>query len=359
MALKRALSGLTGRVLVSKVFLGKTQQAGGENGLGIDQLRNQVNGRHNGVLANTALRPSSGAHSSDRYKDRLESRLESGSINWLDYPGVDSVCIPHSTDEKQCTWAVHDQALVLPEYIVEFEYTVDRGFGVLGQAVVRAGRPFVPERDVLRNAKEETDALERVDPEVRTICGPLAPFLGDVRLPAGRSSLGGAKNGEACRDEAYLAALNMPPMLTSRARTLILTEESVLRQSRATAVGGVTCLNLHNNSIRKIEALSGLTNLRVLILSFNGLSKLEGLEGLTQLEKLDVSYNFVKRIDGLKGLQALRTLDLTSNQIFKLDDIGMLKRSVSWRSFKTTVSVAEDLMLSANKQSGQEYIRLS
>jgi hypothetical protein len=175
----------------------------------------------------------------------------------------------------------------------------------------------------------ETDALEHVDPEVRTICKPLAPFLADVRLPAGRSLLGGAKNGEACRDEAYLAALNMPPMLTSRARTLILTEESVLRQSRATAVGRVACLNLHNNSIRKIEALSGLTNLRVLILSFNGLSKLEGLEGLTQLEKLDVSYNFVKRIDGLKGLHALRTLDLASNQIYKLDDIGTLKRSVS------------------------------
>jgi hypothetical protein len=44
-ALKRALSGLTGRVLVSKVFLGRTQQAGGENGLGFNQRSNQVNGR--------------------------------------------------------------------------------------------------------------------------------------------------------------------------------------------------------------------------------------------------------------------------------------------------------------------------
>jgi hypothetical protein len=105
------------------------------------------------VVANTAVCPSSGAHSSERSKDRLKSKLGSGLINWLEYPGVDSVSIPHSTDEKQCTWAVHDQALVLPEYIVEFKYTVDCGFGVLGQAVIRAGRPFEPKCDVLRNRR--------------------------------------------------------------------------------------------------------------------------------------------------------------------------------------------------------------
>lgn len=330
--LQRAVSGLTGRLLVSKVFLGRTQPAGGDGGLAGNPNGNQVNGKvQNGTVSNTALRPSSGAPRSvdlERFKDRLVN----GLVSRLDYPGADSVYVPHLSDEKQWTWAIFDSALVLPEYIVEFEYTVDRGMGILGQAVVKAGRPFVPEREAAKIAAEQSDGLDRVDPDVRAICRPLARFLTDgVRSP--RGSRGLVRNGESCTDGAYLTVLNMAPLLTSRARTLVLTEDALTKQCNVAAPGAATCLNLHNNSIRKIEALTAFANLRVLVLSFNSIQKLEGLEGLTQLEKLDVSYNYVKRIDGLKGLHALRTLDLASNQIYKMDDISTLKRHVRNATF--------------------------
>ena len=65
-------------------------------------------------------------------------------------------------------------------------------------------------------------------------------------------------------------------------------------------------LNLHGNSIRKIEHLEGCTNLRTLVLSFNEIHSIEGLDTLKYLERLEIGFNFIKRIEGLQNLSQLK-----------------------------------------------------
>lgn len=88
----------------------------------------------------------------------------------------------------------------------------------------------------------------------------------------------------------------------------------------------ITYLNLHSNSIRKIENLSGLVSLQTLILSFNEISKMEGMETFSKLTRLDLSFNVVRRLEGLKNLSTLTKLEMNSNMIHRAEDLSMLRK---------------------------------
>lgn len=81
-------------------------------------------------------------------------------------------------------------------------------------------------------------------------------------------------------------------------------------------------LNLHCNSITKIEGLGSLCYLKHLDLSSNQITRIEGLDGLTSLRTLNLSCNKIKVVEGMEMLKNLCKFDASYNFI---DNIAGLK----------------------------------
>ncbi|XP_071511162.1 leucine-rich repeat and coiled-coil domain-containing protein 1-like [Diadema antillarum] len=80
-------------------------------------------------------------------------------------------------------------------------------------------------------------------------------------------------------------------------------------------VGRIQTLNLHCNSISKLENLQHLPHLRHLDLSSNRLVRIEGLERLGSLRTLNVACNRLVALSGLGSLKSLKRLNASYNQI--------------------------------------------
>ncbi|XP_064610906.1 leucine-rich repeat and coiled-coil domain-containing protein 1-like [Liolophura sinensis] len=92
--------------------------------------------------------------------------------------------------------------------------------------------------------------------------------------------------------------------------------DSGIKSLRDIPLGRQLCvLNLHNNSIPRIEGLDALCNLKHLDLSSNRIEKIEGLGGLHSLRTLNLSCNRLKVVEGLQNLRCLVKLNLSYNQI--------------------------------------------
>ncbi len=83
-------------------------------------------------------------------------------------------------------------------------------------------------------------------------------------------------------------------------------------------------LDLSNNTIRNVAALSEMHLLQTLNLSGNALISLKDLENLTTLQELDVSYNFLATTSHVATMVGLKTLDLSSNNLMRLEGIDSL-----------------------------------
>ena len=59
----------------------------------------------------------------------------------------------------------------------------------------------------------------------------------------------------AAASQAYLDAVNMPPPVPARPRVYVMTEELVLKQTKQPDLRAVTYLNLHGNSLRRLEGM--------------------------------------------------------------------------------------------------------
>nr|ARS01405.1 leucine-rich repeat-containing protein 9-like protein [Oncorhynchus nerka] len=164
---------------------------------------------------------------------------------------------------RQSQWFVFDRELVLPEYLIDFEYiTQDRA------------QPAFPE------------------PSSR---GTDNPPPNDINL-----------------DEE---TLNMEPMLKPRPKLLCLDEKTLLNVARANVLSQITVLNLHGNSLSKLKEISRLTALRRLTISFNEFTQLDDISHMPNLEFVDASYNHLLTLEGLRGLGRLNQLDLRWNQL--------------------------------------------
>lgn len=85
-------------------------------------------------------------------------------------------------------------------------------------------------------------------------------------------------------------------------------------------------LELPNNRIRSLGALSGLPHLRTLSLRSNLISDISPLSGLTSLEELDLFINEVSDISALSGLSSLETVNLQRNRVSDLSPLSGLSR---------------------------------
>ena len=240
-----------------------------------------------------------------------EDHGEGGGVCASAFPDCDSVYRVQSPDRKQRSWLVFDHALVLPEYLVEFKYELQKSVQL----------PVVGEVD--EHANEV--ALETLDAETRGLARPVAPYL--ALLNAGAKDGDEVGTGEPSIDPSAMTLLRMPPSVARRSEeVMVMTDDVLLRTGGKPTLDAITHLDLHGNALRKIEGLSNCPALRRLVLSFNEINSMAGLCDMSRLESVDLSYNQIQRVEGLSGLPALVTLKLSSNLITRLEEVNVLKK---------------------------------
>ncbi|KAM9294045.1 leucine-rich repeat-containing protein 9 [Gastrophryne carolinensis] len=226
-----------GKLVIVKVFLGHSSQV--KENVQIDP--------ENFPNANSVFRPlkfkENTIHSSD---DGLCSSGEHGNCD----------CSLH-----QCEWFMFDPELILPEYIVEFQY-------------------------IPLNKPTWSSALSSCDLEC---------VLADVK-----------------QDEDIIS---MEPVVKPKPKISCLDESTILSMTKVRAYSHVTILNLHGNSLSKLKEISKLQALRKLVITCNEFKSLEEISCLMNLEYLDASHNHVTSLDGFQGLPKLEHLDLSWNQL--------------------------------------------
>ncbi|XP_053088423.1 leucine-rich repeat-containing protein 9 isoform X1 [Pangasianodon hypophthalmus] len=180
--------------------------------------------------------------------------------------------------QRKTLWYVFDRELVLPEYLIDFEYVTQ-------------------ERS-------------------QSSCPPKAPAAPDDVTPG-------------CNDEQALdeQVLSLQPVPKPRPKLLSLDESSVLTAARANVLSQITVLNLHGNSLSRLKEISRLTALRQLIISFNALTHLDDVSHLPNLECVDASFNQIVTLEGVRGLPRLRELDLRWNQLSRVrEETSVLRK---------------------------------
>uniref|UniRef100_A0A8C1EU04 Leucine rich repeat containing 9 n=2 Tax=Cyprinus carpio TaxID=7962 RepID=A0A8C1EU04_CYPCA len=201
------------------------------------------------------------------------------------YPKANSVYHSTSSKEQNCEckqqqklWYMFDNEMVLPEYLVDFEY------------------------------------ITQPSPD-----SPSSSHASPADAPS-------VSRAELDLDEE---ALNMEPILKPHPKLLSLDEKSTLTVARANVLSQITVLNLHGNSLNKIPEISRLTALKQLTLSFNEFTHLDDISHMPNLEYLDVSFNHISSLEGLRGLGQLIELDLRWNQLTRIrDDMNVLRKHV-------------------------------
>ncbi|KAM5129332.1 leucine-rich repeat-containing protein 9 [Mantella aurantiaca] len=171
---------------------------------------------------------------------------------------------------RRCEWFVFDPDLILPEYIVEFEYI-----------------PLTPASSLHSSDVKDVSAEMKLDEEI----------------------------------------ISMEPVIKLKPKIISLDESTILSVAKASTYNQITVLNLHGNSLSKLRDISKLHRLQKLIISFNEFSSLEDVSCLINLEYLDASHNNVTTLEGIKGLTKLKRFDLSWNKLTRIrEDTNILRR---------------------------------
>uniref|UniRef100_A0A3Q2T1F8 Leucine rich repeat containing 9 n=1 Tax=Fundulus heteroclitus TaxID=8078 RepID=A0A3Q2T1F8_FUNHE len=177
---------------------------------------------------------------------------------------------PEGRTPRRRQWFVFDPELVLPEYIIHFEYIA---------AVIHA---FVSP-----NREEQEDVWSAED----------------------------------------AAALSMEPVVKPQPRLPGMDEKTLLSAAGANILSQITVLNLHGNSLSKIKEISSLSALRHLTISFNKFTRLDDVSHMPSLEVLDASFNDIVTLEGLRCLGRLRQLDVSWNKLTRArEDSAVLRK---------------------------------
>ncbi|XP_053476171.1 leucine-rich repeat-containing protein 9 isoform X2 [Ictalurus furcatus] len=176
--------------------------------------------------------------------------------------------------QRQSLWYVFDRELVLPEYLIDFEY-------------------ITQERSRFSCA-----------------CTP-----GPPKAPVAPDGVTPVSNHEQALDQQVLA---LEPVPKPRPKLQSLDERSILTAARANVLSQITVLNLHGNSLSRLKEISRLTALRQLTVSFNALTHLDDVSHLPNLECVDASFNQIVTLEGVRGLPRLRELDLRWNRLSRV-----------------------------------------
>lgn len=116
---------------------------------------------------------------------------------------------------------------------------------------------------------------------------------------------------------------------------------------------GDTTIDLSNNKLTDINALSTMTNLRQLNVNNNKISDISPLANIKTLEYADLGHNQIHDITPLKDHTNLRQLFLDRNQITDYDEQANPSAPVNGLDPLASLSGLEELSLSGNKLHGQ------
>ncbi|KAG8561130.1 hypothetical protein GDO81_015257 [Engystomops pustulosus] len=237
-----------GKLIISKVFLGNSVQA---------QEFLPINSTYY-PDANSVFRPL-----------KLNSSTLCSSDDEM-FPSQDHARCDCSL--RRCEWFMFDSELVLPEYIVEYEYITQ----------------------------------------------------GKSNMPCSLSSITVEFPDEIKLDEDVIS---MEPIIKPKPKIITLDEETILSIAKSNKYNQITVLNLHGNSLSKLKEMSKLHALRKLIISFNEFTSLEDVSCLPNLEYLDAGHNRVISLEGLKAMGKLKHLDVSWNQLTKtMNEVNVLRR---------------------------------
>ncbi|RLN49307.1 hypothetical protein BBJ28_00007190 [Nothophytophthora sp. Chile5] len=237
------------------------------------------------------------------------------------------------TVNKQKLYYVLDKALVLPEYFVEYQYTL--AGGALGSSrgndtplrecrLEKSPRDVHPTNDDVMNfgmATKQVDEFER-----------------KYRIRRSQSPLMDQSDVYSNADEDVVRLLQMEPLLPMVAPIENAAASMSMAQTRLQAVTSCRLkhLNLLGCELEAIPDLSALKDhLEVLVLSYNKIqTTCSNLEVLTKLHTLDLSYNHIARMGNLDQLSRLRTLEVTHNLLRLFEDVAYIGKTLGNRALK-------------------------
>ncbi|XP_051873980.1 leucine-rich repeat-containing protein 9 [Pristis pectinata] len=248
-----------GQLIIAKVFLGHSVQA----------FDSELVQRLKYPNANSVYRP---------WKIDTRSAIDKGTSTSVKLHGSCDCSL------RQYEWFVFDHELVVPEYLIDFEYItqvwIQKFYSAFSENKTSQKKYSKAEIMMVQQAKALDEEVLRMDPVVK----------------------------------------QKPKILSLEGMTL-------LSISKASALNHITILNLHGHSLSKLKGISKLTSLQKLIVSFNELVQLDDVTNLPQLTYLDASHNHLITLDGFKGMENLKYLDVSWNQLTYIkEEIGILRK---------------------------------
>lgn len=196
-------------------------------------------------------------------------------------------------DSKQRVWFICDNSLVLPEYLVEFEYAdfdiTDSNF-----------------------SEVENGEIERAE------------------LSALNLSLSAFTN--ICSIRRTVQYTEISPSIPIRSKIQEINDGCIEKISRCKEFNKVLSLNLSLNSVTNIKRLRMAYNIQRLNLSFNNIENLEDLKAFPALTHLYLSHNKIQSLQCFAEICTLAVLDLSHNQINSVIEITHLKSNKAMES---------------------------
>jgi Leucine-rich repeat (LRR) protein len=191
-------------------------------------------------------------------------------------------------DSKQRVWFISDNSLVLPEYLVEFEYT---------------------DFDMHESTFNEVEPGEIERAELTALNLSLSAFTG------------------VSSHRRTISYSEINPKLPTRSRLSEITEGIIEKVSRVKEFSKITALNLSLNCIMNVKKLRLAYNLQSINLSFNCIESLEDLKGLSSLSQLYLSHNQITSLSSLSEVSTLTCLDVSHNYINSVIEVMNLKNN--------------------------------
>uniref|UniRef100_K3X2D6 Protein phosphatase 1 regulatory subunit 7 n=1 Tax=Globisporangium ultimum (strain ATCC 200006 / CBS 805.95 / DAOM BR144) TaxID=431595 RepID=K3X2D6_GLOUD len=261
-------------------------------------------------------------------------------VHARDYTGLQSLQIhtrssatnsgseQHSST-RQKLYYMFDKALVLPEYLVEYQYVLrdssSKGpLHSVGSSSATPDTTNTPRSSAQANDTETGDLgvvaklVEDFERKYRTRRSPCSKRVEDSPL-----------NGDN-----IMRVLQMEPTLP--APGVVDYTQLVSTRLNSVKINRLRHLNLLGCGLESIPDLTCLKDhLEVLVLSYNSIQSLNHhFDGLSKLRHLDVSFNQLARLEHLDHCDLLQSLEVNSNHLKSFDDVEYLGRVFRGRAFR-------------------------
>jgi Leucine-rich repeat (LRR) protein len=249
-------------------------------------------------------------------------------------PSIDSPAID-TPSSRQKVYYVFDKALVLPEYLVEYQYVM-RGeepssTSANANAPEFCPQPMINVPDATSRVEEMNSAARGADPltdEEYATLGLVSQYADEFERRYRPRRRHGAIDGENS-GESIARVLQMGPVLpdtTSLGESVSTT--MISSKLKVLDLRNIKSINLIGCQLQAVPDLSAVSErLETLVLSYNSIQTTTGLSGLTTLRILDLSFNQIGQLGHLDDLQSLESLDICHNLLKAFGDVEYLGRA--------------------------------